>query len=45
MTIEAKMAEKLEISRRSVQRAIEVLKENGILGRVGGTRGYWKILK
>lgn len=38
------MAEKLSINRRTVQRAINSLKEKGIIERKGGKRyGYWDV--
>ncbi len=33
------------VSKRTVNRAIKSLKEKGYIGRVGGTRGRWVILK
>ena len=40
-----KMAEMLGISRSTIQRAEEDLKQRGIIVRVGGTRGYWEVKK
>ena len=37
------IAEKLNINESAVLKQIESLKAKGILERVGGTRGYWKI--
>ena len=38
-----KLAEYLGTSRRTIQRAMKELKEQEKLGRVNGTRGYWKV--
>lgn len=38
------LSEKLNINRSAAQEHIELLKEKGIIKRIGGTRGYWKIL-
>jgi len=35
----------LGINESAVQKHLNTLKEKGILKRVGGTRGYWKIIK
>ena len=40
-----KLAEDLDTSRRTVQRAMDELKSQGRLERVGGTRGYWKVIR
>ena len=32
-------------SSRSVQRILAKLKKKGIIERIGGTRGYWKVNK
>ena len=37
------LADRLHISRSSIQRMMKVLTEEGTLERIGGTRGYWKI--
>ncbi|MBW8324358.1 MAG: putative DNA binding domain-containing protein [Prolixibacteraceae bacterium] len=39
-----KLAKMLKINVSAAQEHISVLKEKGIIERVGGTRGYWKIL-
>jgi len=39
-----RIAEKLNINISATQNHIEKLKEKNIIERVGGTRGYWKIL-
>jgi len=38
-----KMAEFLNINVSAVQKHIEKLKEKGVLKRIGGTRGHWKV--
>lgn len=38
------IAERLGINNSAVQTHIKKLKEKGVLNRVGGTRGYWKIM-
>ena len=40
-----KLSENVNDSERTVQRILADLKENGVLERIGGTRGYWKINK
>lgn len=40
----SKISEVLNKSSRSIQRHLFSLKENGLIERVGGTRGYWKII-
>ena len=35
----------LDVSRSTVQRAMAELKLQGRLERVGGTRGYWKVIR
>ena len=39
-----KLAELLTINVSAAQEHIALLKEKGIIIRIGGTRGYWKIL-
>lgn len=39
-----KLAKLLNINVSAVQDHIALLKEKGIIVRIGGTRGYWKIL-
>lgn len=41
----AKIAKDVNISKRSVERSIAVLKEKGYIAREGSTRGKWIILK
>ena len=41
----AKIAKDINISKRSVERSIAVLKEKGYIAREGSTRGKWIILK
>ncbi|MCB0483122.1 MAG: putative DNA binding domain-containing protein [Flavobacteriales bacterium] len=38
------LAEKLDINVSAAQGHLDILKEKGIIDRIGGTRGYWKIL-
>ena len=39
-----KMADRLEITKRAVEKIIKRLRENGVIGRVGSNKsGYWKI--
>ena len=38
-----RISEILEINQSAVQKHLDALKKKGILERVGGTRGYWKI--
>ena len=41
----SELSEKLELSDRTVKNHIALLKEAGIIERVGGkTHGYWKVL-
>ena len=40
---QGKLAEGLGVSRSTIQRATEALKKQGLLERIGGTRGYWKV--
>ena len=40
---QAKLAEDLGVSKRTVQRLTDTLKEQGKLERIDGTRGYWKV--
>jgi len=37
------ISKRLNINRSAVQAHFDALKEKGIITRVGGTRGYWKI--
>jgi|GEM_PF-751024 len=37
------MAKKLDINLSALLKHIDVLKEKGVLERIGGTRGYWKV--
>ena len=39
------LAETLNINDSAVKKHLNTLKKQGILERVGGTRGYWKILE
>ncbi len=39
-----RLAEKLDINISAAQGHLDILKEKGIIERIGGTRGYWKIL-
>ena len=41
----AKIAKDINISKRSVERSISVLKEKGYIAREGSTRGKWVIIK
>lgn len=42
----ADMAEKLSVSRKTIAERVKILKENGIIERVGSaTKGYWRILE
>lgn len=40
-----KLSEDLDTSRRTVQRVMDELKSQGSLKRIGGTRGYWKVIR
>ena len=42
---QADLVETMKVSRSTIQRAIEELKSQNQLERVGGTRGYWKIIR
>ncbi|MBP5621063.1 MAG: HTH domain-containing protein [Thermoguttaceae bacterium] len=44
-TTQRELAELLCVSRRTVQRTIAALKEDGRIERVGGTRGEWAVKK
>ena len=35
----------IKLIKRSVQRIMAELKKKGIIKRIGGTRGYWKVNK
>ncbi len=37
------LAKKLNINESAVKKHLNALKEKGVIKRVGGTRGYWKI--
>jgi DNA-binding Lrp family transcriptional regulator len=37
------IAKKLSINDSAVEKHIKTLKEKGVLKRVGGTRGHWKV--
>lgn len=39
-----KLAENLDINVSAAQGHLDILKEKGIIKRIGGTRGYWKII-
>lgn len=39
-----KLAEKLGINVSAAQGHLDLLKEKGIIERIGGTRGYWRII-
>ena len=39
------LAANLPISKATVERVLKSLQDNGRLRRVGGTRGYWELLK
>ncbi|HCY24544.1 MAG TPA: transcriptional regulator [Bacteroidales bacterium] len=39
-----KLAEKLDINVSAAQGHLDILKEKGIIERIGGTRGYWRII-
>jgi len=39
------MATKLGINQSAIQKHLKILKEKGVLKRVGGTRGHWEVLK
>lgn len=39
-----KLAKKLDINISAAQSHFEMLKEKGVIERIGGTRGYWKII-
>ena len=41
--IQGKLAEELTVSRSTIQRATEALKKQGLIDRIGGTRGYWRV--
>lgn len=40
-----KIAKTLNINNSAVQEHLNALKKKGVLERVGGTRGYWKVLR
>jgi len=35
----------MKINESAVKKHLDVLKEKAFIKRIGGTRGYWKILK
>jgi Fic family protein len=39
----AEMAEELKVSRATVQRHLQEMKESGLIRRIGGTRGHWEV--
>jgi ATP-dependent DNA helicase RecG len=39
------MAQALNINRSAIDKHIATLKNKGLLERIGGTRGYWKIIE
>jgi Fic family protein len=39
----AEVVERLRVSRATVQRHLQELKETGAIRRVGGTRGHWEV--
>jgi ATP-dependent DNA helicase RecG len=39
-----KLAQTLDINNSAVQGHLDILREKGIIARIGGTRGYWKIM-
>ncbi len=41
----AKLAEKINMSARNVQRMLSTLKKKQAIERIGGTRGYWRVLR
>ncbi len=41
----AKLSEKINMSIRNVQRHLSALKDKQVIERIGGTRGYWKVLR
>ena len=42
---EIKMADKLKVNRKTIQRGLNVLKEKNIIERIGSDRkGFWKVL-
>ncbi|MBP5356619.1 MAG: HTH domain-containing protein [Clostridia bacterium] len=40
-----KIGIKINKSSRTIQRSLARLKEIGVINRVGGTKGYWKVIK
>ena len=38
------LSRELKISRKTVSQKIKLLKEKGLIARIGSTRGYWKRL-
>ena len=39
------LAQSMGINQSVVQKHLETLKQNGLITRIGGTRGYWKIIE
>jgi ATP-dependent DNA helicase RecG len=39
------IAQQLNINESAVLKHIEILKDKGFIERIGGTRGYWKVIK
>jgi predicted HTH transcriptional regulator len=37
------IAIKLDINRSAVEKHLKALQNNGVLKRIGGTRGYWEV--
>ena len=40
-----KLSEEIGVSRSTLQRTMDELKQQGRIERIGGTRGYWKVNK
>lgn len=40
-----KLSEELSVSRSTIQRLTKILVEKGVLERIGGNKGYWKVNK
>jgi ATP-dependent DNA helicase RecG len=41
----AQLAELLDISTTAVEKNIKQLREDGLVKRVGGTRGHWEVIE
>ena len=39
------LSQKLQINKSATFKHLDSLKKKGLIERIGGTRGYWKILK